>query len=134
MEAPLRALISQRRTKMNSVKKAGLKTMKKEETTVPRNSENIQRAFIGNLRKFKTSVKNSMVNTSEKAEKWHKEAAVWPLKVLAKVDGFGQVADDMMTIQTKTIGQGYDLMRTVADGMDEIADEILTRTEKRLAA
>jgi hypothetical protein len=78
MEAPLRALISQRRTKMNSVKKAGLKTMKKEETTVPRNSENIQRAFIGNLRKFKTSVKNSMVNTSEKAEKWHKEAAVWP--------------------------------------------------------
>jgi hypothetical protein len=40
----------------------------------------------------------------------------------------------MMTIQTKTIGQGYDLMRTVADGMDEIADEILTRTEKRLAA
>jgi hypothetical protein len=119
---------------MNSVKKAGLKTMKKEETTGPRNSESIQRAFIGNLRKFKTRVKTSMVNTSEKAEKWHKEAVVWPLRILAKVDGFGQVADDMMTIQTKTIGQGYDLMRSVADGMDEIADEILTRTEKRLAA
>jgi hypothetical protein len=119
---------------MNSVKKAGLKTMKKEETAAPRNSQGIQRTLIGNLRTFKTKVKTSMVNSSERAEKWHKEAAVWPLKVLAKVDGFGQVADDMMTIQTKTIGHGYELMRTVADGMDEIADEILTRTEKHLAA
>jgi hypothetical protein len=119
---------------MNSVKKVGLKTMKKEETAAPRKSEGMQRAFIGNLRKFKTRVKTSMVNSTEKAEKWHKEAAVWPFKVLAKVDGFGQVADDMMTIQTKTIGHGYDLMRTLADGMDEIADEILTRTEKHLAA
>jgi hypothetical protein len=119
---------------MNSAKKAGLKTMKKEETGVPRNGQSLQRTLIGNLKKFKTRVKTTMVNNTEKAEKWHKDAAIWPLKVLAKVDGFGQLADDIMTIQKKTIGHGYDLMRTVTDGMDEIAEEILTRTEKRLAA
>jgi hypothetical protein len=119
---------------MNSVKKTGLKTMKKEETAAPRNSQGINRTLIGTLRTFKTRVKTSLANSSEKAEKWHKEAAVWPLKVLAKVDGFGQVTDDMMTIWTKTIGHGYKLMRTVAGSMDDISNEILARAEKHLAA
>jgi len=119
-------------------KKASLKTMKKdvqeEKVEVPHKKEGIQRVFIGKVKNFNATVKKSMVSYSKKTEKWHNNAAVWPLERLAKIDRFEQTADDMIAIQAKTIGHSYDLLRTVVTKVDDIADEILTRAAKRYAA
>jgi hypothetical protein len=117
--------------------KAGLNTVKKEQNEklkTQQERKGPQQAVIGKVRKMKSNLKSSMVNRSKRAEKWHKDTAGWPLKRLAKVNRFEQVAGDMIAIQTKTIGHGYDLARTVVTKMDDIADDILTLAEKHRAA
>ena len=94
----------------------------------------LQRRAIGRVRKVKTRMKFSVLERSERAEKLHLNTAAWPLKRLAKVDRFEQVAGDLIAIQAKTIGHGYELMRNVVTRVDDIAEEILNRAETHLAA
>ena len=107
-------------------KKASLKSMKaelhNEKTVASKERGGLRRTVIGKVKKYKTQAKTSLLDRSKRTEKWHKQAAEWPLTFLAKVDRLEQVADDMTAIQTKTIGHGYDLMRTVVTKVDDIAD------------
>jgi hypothetical protein len=119
-------------------KKASLKTMtgdlQEEKNEVGVESEGLQRSFIVKMKKFKNTMKTSMVNRSKRVEKWHKKVAAWPLERLVKIGRLEQAAGDMIAIQGKSITHGYDLARTVVIKVDDIADEILTRVEKRCAA
>jgi len=119
-------------------KKASLKSMKaelrNEKTEAPKERGGLWRTVIGKVKKYKTQAKTSLLVRSKRTEKWHKQAAEWPLKFLAKIDRLERVAGDMTAIQAKTIGHGYDLMRTVVTKVDDIADEVLTRAESRCAA
>jgi hypothetical protein len=117
-------------------KKAGIKTVQKElpgKKSV-KGAAGLQRAVIGRVRKVKTRMKSSVLERSERAEKLHLNTAAWPLKRLAKVDRFEQVAGDMIAIQAKAIGHGYELMRNMVTRVDDIAEEILNRAETHLAA
>jgi hypothetical protein len=94
----------------------------------------LQRRVIGRVRKVKTRMKFSVLERSERAEQLHLNTATWPLKRLAKVHHLEQMADDLIAIQAKTIGHGYELMRNMVTRVDDIAEEILNRAETHLAA
>ena len=119
-------------------KKASLKTMKKElqeeKIKTVKDKQGQQPTVFGKAKKLKNTVSTSVLNRSKRIEKWHKSTAGWPLEHLAKVKRIEQVAGDMIAIQTKTIGHGYDLARTLVNKVCDITDEILDRAEKRLAA
>jgi hypothetical protein len=119
-------------------KKTSLKTMKKDlpdrKSDALKELAGLQRAVIGRVRKVKTSMKSTVLEHSERAEKLHLNTATWPLKRLAKVDRFEQMAGDLIAIQAKTIGHGYELMRNMFTRVDDIAEEILNRAETHLAA
>ena len=119
-------------------KKASLKTMKKnlqaEKNKAAKENRVTQRTVFGKAKKLKASVRTSVLNRSKRIEKWHKSTAGWPLERMVKVKRFEQVAGDMIAIQTKTIGHGYDLARTVVTKICDITDEMLDMAEKRLAA
>ena len=119
-------------------KKASLKTMKNDlqETKIEAAKENqdTQPTIFGKAKKLKRNMTTAVLNRSKRVEKWHKSTAGWPLERLIKINRFEQVAGDMIAIQTKTIGHGYDLARTVVTKICDITDEMLDMAEKRLAA
>lgn len=88
--------------------------------------------IIGSTRKIKNNVNTKLIRQSKKAEKWHKDLASWPLKKVARVNRLEPVAADVDAVQTKTIKHAYTILRTVIKSIDDIAEEILTRTQKRL--
>jgi hypothetical protein len=119
-------------------KKTSPKTVKKDmagkTSDALKEVAGLQRRVIGRVRKVKTRMKFSVMERSERAEQLHLNTATWPLKRLAKVDRFEQVAGDLIAIQAKAIGHGYELMRDVVTRVDDLAEEILNRAETHLAA
>ena len=76
----------------------------------------------------------TVVDQSKKVEGWQTKLASWPLKKLSKVDRLEQLAMDVDEVQTITIKHGYDLMRAVINTVDDISEEIIAKTEKRIVA
>lgn len=116
-------------------KRASLKEMKPDLNKEAAQDEKKETGFLhtvfGNVKKFKSSVNTSVVNRSKKAEKLHLAVASWPINALGNVNRLENYATDIHAIQSKTIGHGYDLVRTVVSKVDDITDEILVRAEKQ---
>jgi len=130
MERQSEATENQKKAPLNKIK-ADLQDEPMEDT---HEDSGIAQTFFGKVKTYKANVKTSIISRSEWTEKWHKNAANWPLKCLSRVHRFEQAVGGIMDIQDRTIGHGYNLARMAINGMDNIANEILTRTEKRFVA
>jgi hypothetical protein len=120
----------QKKTVLNSMHK----NLPDQKGDAPQEAAGRQLAVMDKVKKAKARVKASMLNRFTQAEKWHKSAADWPLKRLARINRLEQVAGDLIAIQAKAIGNGYELVRYAVTQVDDIAEEILTRAETHLAA
>jgi hypothetical protein len=119
-------------------KKASLNTIKKElkekKIETAKETRDTQPTVFAKAKKLKRSARTSVLNRSKRIEKWHKKTAGLPFERLFEFKRLEEVAGDIIAIQNKTIGHGYDLARTVVTKVCDITDEILDRAEKRLAA
>ena len=115
-------------------KRASLKEMKADLIEEPvqksKKSDKIQQIMFANVKEFKNTINRSMASQAKNAEKLHVAIAGWPISVLGEVSLFEKYATDINAIQKKTIGHGYDLIRTMTAKADDITDEILGRIEK----
>ena len=86
---------------------------------------------MGDLRKLKDLVQEAVDKGATSVEDIHKSIAALPLEVLESIEGLEESAKGIKEIQQKSIGGVYDIIRKVNSKVSEIADEIISKVEKK---
>lgn len=86
---------------------------------------------IADFKEIRQLIKEAIENGANHVERVHQAIARIPFKYLEKVKRLERVAEDVNAVQRKSIKHGYDLLRKAVISLDDIATEILERTEKR---
>ena len=89
--------------------------------------ESLRKEVAADLTEIQKAVKDAINKGAKSVEDVHRSIAKMPLKYLAKIEGVKSAAKDAGDIQNKTIGQVYDLNRTVNDNVYSIASDILKK-------
>ncbi len=84
-----------------------------------------------NVRKLKDLVQEFVDKGATSVEDIHKSIAALPLEALEGIEGIGESAKGIKEIQQKTIGGVYDIIRSVNNKVAEIAEEIISKVEKK---
>ncbi len=84
-----------------------------------------------NVRKLKDLVQEFVDKGATSVEDIHKAIAALPLEALEGIEGIGESAKGIKEIQQKTIGGVYDIIRSVNNKVAEIAEEIISKVEKK---
>jgi len=84
-----------------------------------------------NVRKLKDLVQEFVDKGATSVEEVHKAIAALPLEALEGIEGIGESAKGIKEIQQKTIGGVYDIIRSVNNKVAEIAEEIISKVEKK---
>jgi len=86
---------------------------------------------MGELKKLKDLVQEMVDKGATSVEDVHKSIAALPLEVLEGIEGLEEPAKGIKEIQQKTIGGVYDIIRKVNSKVAEIADDIISKVEKK---
>jgi hypothetical protein len=99
-------------------------TKKSEEKKTSIKSEAF--ADFNELRKL---VEEAVDSGAKSVEQVHQAIAKMPLKYLEKIEMIGDKARGVKEAQEKTIGQMYNLLRTINSKAGDFAEEILKKVE-----
>ena len=74
-------------------------------------------------------VQEAIDNGATSVEEIHKTLANKPFEILEKINISGGVVEKLQDFQNQTIGNVYDLIRTVNNKIGEIASDLLSKIE-----
>ena len=94
-------------------------------------NESLKDETIANIREIRSVVKNAIDQGATNVEQVHQTIAKLPLKYLERIEKIEDEAKDVRSVQEKTIGHVYDLIRNVNDKVSDIAKEILDKVDKK---
>ena len=86
---------------------------------------------MSTLRELKDLVQEFVDKGATSVEEVHKSIAALPLEALESIKGLEEPAKGIKEIQQKTIGGVYDIIRQVNTKVAEIAEEIISKVEKK---
>ena len=103
---------------------------KKEDTSMKNTKTELKQEMFGDLTEVRKVVKKAFDNGTKSAGEVCQTVAEMPLKYFGKIDKLEKPVNDVREIQTKTIGNVVDLVRSVSDKVDDIAGDIINKVEK----
>jgi hypothetical protein len=119
--------IKKEEKKMTSEKKTTEKKKKKKSRTNELTSD-----VISDLQEMQNVVRDAVDDAAENVEKVHQKIISLPPKYLGKIERFEDLSSDIQEVQEKTLGHVYDLIKTINNKFNDIAVDVLKRSEKRL--
>ena len=103
---------------------------KKEDSSMKSTKTELKQEMFGDLKEVRKVVKKAFDNGSKSAGEVSQTVAEMPLKYFGKIKKLERPVNDVREIQTKTIGNFVDLVRSVSDKVDDIAGDIINKVEK----
>ncbi|MBF0227331.1 MAG: hypothetical protein HQK76_17945 [Desulfobacterales bacterium] len=85
---------------------------------------------MGKLRELKDLIQEAIDNGATTVEQIHKDIANKPFEVLERINISGEKIQKIQELQDKTIGNVYELIRTLNQKIGEIASDLLAKIEK----
>jgi len=99
-------------------------------TSAAKKEQSLRSEVVTDIKKIEQVVKDAVDQGAQSVEEVHQTIAKMPLKYLEKIEPLESAAKNVKEIQEKTIGHVYDLLRTVTDKVDDVAQDILDRAKK----
>ena len=94
---------------------------KKEDTSMKNTKTELKQEMFGDLKEVRKVVKKAFDNGTKSAGEVCQAVGEMPLKYFGKIKKLERPVNDVREIQTKTIGNVVDLVRSVSDKVDDIA-------------
>lgn len=103
---------------------------KKESTRMNSKKTELKQEMFGDLKEVRKVIKKAFDSGTKSAGDVSQTVAGMPLKYFAKIGKLEKPVNDVREIQTKTIGNVVDLVRSVSDKVDDIAGDVIKKVEK----
>jgi len=127
-------MAEQPKAEKESVKKTAEKESIKE-AAEKETSQDEKKSFkseaVADLMEIQKLVKNAIESGATNVEQVHQAIAKMPLKHLEKIKILKNPVRGANKIQEKTIGQVYDLLRTVNNKIGEFSEDFFKKIEKK---
>ena len=116
------------------LKNKDFNNQKEKKMTTEKTKANALRSdVIADLKDVQKVVKDAVNVAAQNVEKIHKKFISLPPKYFGKIERFEKISKDIKEVQEKTIGHVYDLIKIINDKFNDIAEDILTKSEPKTA-
>ncbi len=118
---------------VNDLKVEGTNTkenVKMAETT--KTTDQIKSEVFADLEEMQQLMRDAAEGVTTNVEKVHQKLVSLPASYLGQIKPLENVSKDVQEIQEKTLGQAYDLIRTINTTFNDLTRDIITKTNKNL--
>jgi hypothetical protein len=118
---------------VNDLKVEGTNT--KENVKMAENTkttDKIKSDVFADLEEMQQLMKDAAEGVTANVEKVHQKLVSLPASYLGQIKPLEKVSKDVQEIQEKTLGQAYDLIRTINTTFNDLTRDIITKTNKNL--